>query len=346
MRVMRMVYSVLILVFSLMTSCSAARPAAPDAALISGATMGTTYQVRVPGFDEDDRVLLQAQIESELESVNAAMSTYQPDSAISRFNQSRDTDWTPVPESLAEVVLAALQIAVATEGAFDPTVAPLVQRWGFGSQSKWLEPPAADELSQLLQTIGYRHLKARLAPPALQKALPELSIDLSAIAKGYAVDRLAGIVDSFGYRHYLVEIGGELRVSGFRHAAQPWRVGVEQPAEDGSVVDASLALTAGGVASSGDYRNFREVQGKRYSHIIDPRTGVPVEHRTAAVTVVANTAMYADGWATALMVLGAERGADYAQRHSLAARFVEHDAGQFRVTATSLYRQLPADAGR
>lgn len=304
--------------------------------------MGTTYQVRVPRLKENDRSALQIDIDSELLRVNQSMSTWQEDSDISLFNNSRSTDWYNVSESLAEVTLAALQIADASDGAFDPTVGPLVMRWGFGHHNGESSiPPSQEELSQLLATVGYQHLAARIDPPALRKNLPELSIDLSAIAKGYAVDRLAAIISRYGYQDYLVEIGGELRVSGYRDSELPWQVGVEQPAQDGSEIHTSLLLTGGGVASSGDYRNFREVEGKRYSHLIDPRTGVPVNHNLAAVTVVANTAMHADGWATGLMVLGAERGAEYAARHSLAARFIQHSDARFSVSTSALYRQLP-----
>lgn len=306
--------------------------------------MGTSYQVQVPGLEERDRADLHSDIESELRHINQAMSTWQADSEISRFNRSRSTDWYSVSESLAEVTVAALQIADASDGAFDPTVAPLVTRWGFGHPSDdGSLPPTREELSHLLATVGYQHLNVRIDPPALRKDLPELSIDLSAIAKGYAVDQLSRIVTDHGYRNHLVEIGGELRVSGYRDGEVPWHIGVEQPALDGSDIRASLLLTGGGVASSGDYRNFRQMQGKTYSHIIDPRVGVPVNHTLAAVTVVANTTMHADGWATALMVLGAEKGAEYAARHSLAARFIEHDKGRFSVSSSALYRQLPAE---
>lgn len=305
--------------------------------------MGTTYTVQVPGLTESDRNSLSAAISDELSSINQAMSTYQPDSAISQFNRSTDTSWFAVSAAFAKVTAAALQIATASGGAFDPTVGPLVQRWGFGSADEQAIPPSPEELQHLMGRVGYRHVQVRTNPPALRKNKPELQLDLSAIAKGYAVDQLAALVEQAGYDNFLVEIGGELRVNGLNDAQKPWRIGVEQPAEDGTQTGSSLALTGGGIASSGDYRNFRQTQGKRYSHIIDPQTGQPVEHGLAAVTVVANTAMHADGWATALMVLGPGRGREYAEQQSLAARFIESANDRFTVTASALYRQLPTD---
>ncbi len=310
--------------------------------MLSGATMGTTYSIQVAGLTESDKTSLARAVEAELGAVNSAMSTYIPDSAISRFNRSRSTEWFEVPSGFVEVATEALHIAKASDGAFDPTVGPLVRRWGFGPDNQE-SPPTSQQLSAILESVGHHFFEIRDKPPAVRKTTPELEVDFSAIAKGYAVDQLAAIVREMGYRHYLVEIGGELSVSGYRAQDLPWRIGVEQPASDGTDIKASLALSGGGVASSGDYRNFREAGGRRISHIIDPRTGEPVAHGLAAVTVVANTTMHADGWATALMVLGAQRGMAVARRHSLAARFIEFQDGQFRVSASPLYRQLRTD---
>jgi len=323
----------------LLTSCSREPDTLP---VISGATMGTTYSVQIPDLSDRDQQSLHKDIEAELQAVNDAMSTWQPNSSISQFNQHPDTNWFDVPVSFAEVALAALEIAEASDGAFDPTVGPLVKRWGFGSDQDQPIPPQPDELERLQSAIGYQHLQVRLQPPAVRKRIPGLEVDFSAIAKGYAVDRLAGIAEEYGYQNYLIEIGGELRIAGYRQNTSPWHIGVEQPAADGSDVQSSLKLTGGGVASSGDYRNFREAGGRRYSHIIDPHTGAPVTHGLASVTVVSNTAMRADGWATALMVLGAERGREYALRHSLAARFIDYKEGQFSVSSSELYDQLEA----
>ncbi|MEM7255986.1 MAG: FAD:protein FMN transferase, partial [Pseudomonadota bacterium] len=308
---MRMVFSFLLAVICLLSACSDQPPVDPSPR-ITGPTMGTTYTLLVPGLSDADHTTLSNAVAVELQNINQSMSTYQDDSAISQFNRSRDTDWFTVSDAFASVTAAALQIAAASDGAFDPTVGPLVRRWGFGAGDDQPIPPPADELQQLLKQVGYRHLQVRADPPAIRKNFAGLQLDLSAIAKGYAVDRVAELTAQLGYDNYLVEIGGELRVNGRSEQNKPWHIGVEQPAADGTETQSSLALTGGGVASSGDYRNFRRAQGKKYSHIIDPVAGQPVQHGLAAVTVVANTAMHADGWATALMVLGPQRGREYA----------------------------------
>ena len=336
---MRTPYLVVCLLLVCVASCSAE----PEA-LITGNTMGTTYTVKLPGVEPPMLERITNEIEQVLADANAAMSTYQPDSVISQFNHSNSTDWFNVPASFAMVADASMQIAELSGGAFDPTVAPMVQRWGFGSSDEQAIPPSPDELQQLKAVTGHRHLEVRLQPPAVRKSIPQLQLDFSAIAKGYAVDRLAQIVRDAGYTNYLVEIGGELRVSGRNAANNRWKIGVEYPGTDGTSLQSALFLDGGGVASSGDYRNFRNAAGRRYSHIIDPRSGAPVTHHLAAVTVVANNAMYADAWATALMVLGAEQGQQAAAAHSLAAILIEGRENGFAVRRSELFSQLRTES--
>ncbi len=333
MRILHLIFCILLLAIS---ACADN----PDEAIVSGNTMGTTYAIKVPGVTSAELSPLKLAAEAVLADINAAMSTYQPDSAISRFNNSEKTTWFEVPVSFVVVADAALQVARQTEGAFDPTVGPIVQRWGFGASEEQPIPPPAAELEQLRAMTGYRHLQTRLSPPAVRKSIPGLQLDFSAIAKGYAVDRLAQLVSDQGFEDYLVEIGGELRVSGNNQQGEHWRVGVEYPDADGTSVKSALLLNGAGVASSGDYRNFRQADGARYSHIIDPRTAAPVTHNLAAVTVVANNAMYADAWATALMVLGAEQGQQVASARSLAALLVQRQNDEFSVLRSELFSQL------
>ena len=295
-----------------------------EAPILTGATMGTTYSVIVPSLKSSDQEVLQSLVEAALSRVNAAMSTYQADSSISRFNSSRTTDWFVVPTAFAYVTEVALQIASATDGAFDPTVGPLVSRWGFGKDQSDAVPEA-DEIDGLLEQVGYKSLQVNIETNSLRKSSGDLQVDLNAIAKGYAVDLLAEAVADLGYVNFLVEIGGELRVSGKNSDAQAWRVGVENPTSGAAGKDdppIGLLLESGGVATSGDYRNAFESDGVRYSHIIDPRSGYPVSHKLASVTVVADTAMYADAWATALMVLGPDEGMKLAESHGLASYFI------------------------
>ncbi len=309
-----------------------------EAPVLTGSTMGTSYSVIVPSLKKSDQAKLKSQVDAKLAEVNAAMSTYQKDSSISRFNESASTHWFDVSQGFALVTSAALDIASRTGGAFDPTVGPLVKRWGFG-KDPGTDIPAADEISQLLAVTGFENLQVDTNSSAIKKSNIQLQLDLNAIAKGYAVDQLAAVVSALGYRNYLVEIGGELRVSGVNADGDPWRIGIERP-DAASDQKTGLYLTDGGIATSGDYRNAFESDGVRYSHIIDARTGSPVSHGLASVTVVADSAMMADGWATALMVLGPEEGMKVARQLGLACFFVVRDGEEFSTRASPEFSGL------
>jgi thiamine biosynthesis lipoprotein len=301
--------------------------------------MGTGYMIRVaawpPGLDTD---ALQARVEGELAAVNAAMSTYDPEAEISRFNRYRGDDWFPVSPALAATVAAAARISAQTGGAFDVTIGPLVDAWGFGATGARPAPPAAAELRAARAAVGMDGVTVRLEPPALRKARPSVHLDLSAIAKGHAVDRLAGVLQAAGVTGYLVEIGGELRTAGRRHDGEPWRVGIEQPVAGGRRVQRALPmLRDGAVATSGDYRNFFEVDGQRYAHIIDPRTGMPVPDGLASVTVIARECLLADAWATGLSVLGAADGYALAAELGLAALFIERQGDELAERMTPAF---------
>jgi len=320
--------------------------------VLTGATMGTTYSVIVPDLKHADKANLKSRIDSLLTDVNAAMSTWDKDSAISRFNESESIDWVLVPEDFVLVTNAALTIAESTDGAFDPTVGPLIKLWGFGARNRNEgddqsndsgsdDVPTSDEVLNLLEQTGFEKLQVDTKTSSLKKSTSALRVDLNAIAKGYAVDLLAEAVTSAGYTDYLVEIGGELRISGENADGEPWRVGIERPlgskdreSEKGQAQE-GLYLNDGGVATSGDYRNAFESDGVRYSHIIDARNGVPVSHDLASVTVVADSAMMADGWATALMVLGPDDGMKIADELGLAAFFILRDSQQGFITRSS-----------
>lgn len=316
-----------------LAGCDAAPPPAEHA--LHGETMGTTWSVKlfdaVPAAEYD---AMAAEIAVLFEGLNAAMSTYIEDSEISRFNRSRDTNWQPVSPELAEIVAQALEISGHTRGAFDVTVAPIVALWGFGAAHTAEEGAFPDRmrLEDLMKTVGYRHLSARLEPPALRKDVPALQVDLSAIAKGYAVDRLAALAAAHGVNNYLAEVGGELRASGVSQLLRPWRVGVEKPTPGWRETMHVVELKGRGIATSGDYRNFIELDGKRYSHEIDPRTGEPAPYRGASMTVIADTAMEADAWATGLFVLGKDEALAIAEAHGLAVYFIEQAGDGFSQT--------------
>ncbi len=300
---------------------------APEATVLSGRTMGTTYTVRItrcpgPGCAARYRELL----EGELVRLNRIFSHYDPDSAHG------DDDWVAVAPELVEVAELATTISAQTGGAFDMTVAPAVEAWGFGATVTAGPPPAGTALP----AIGYAALLSRRMPPALRKTNPALRIDASAIAKGYAVDRLAYLLEADGITAYLVEIGGELRTAGTRPDGTPWRIGIEPP-DDSPAVEYVVTPGAAAVASSGDYRNFYRVGDKRIAHTIDPRKGTPVDNGLAAVSVIAPSTAQADALATALMVMGPEAGPAFALEQNLAALFTVRDATGLRTSFTPAF---------
>jgi thiamine biosynthesis lipoprotein len=289
--------------------------------------MGTSYSVKIVDPPAQLRVdALQSLVETELGGLVDRFSTYEPASELARFNASRDTDWVDASDDLVEVLTEARAISELSGGAFDVTVGPLVDLWGFGPEDRGDRVPTDAEVDALRAHVGYANLDMRETPAAIRKHDPDVHVDLSAIAKGYAVDRLATLLESRGIDNYLVEIGGELRGRGRNPAGEHWRIGIEQPVAGERSVHAIIAIDDIGVATSGDYRNYFEDHGQRYSHTIDPRTGRPVIHGLASVTVISPRTLRADALATALMVLGPEAGYALADREGLAALFIVRTA--------------------
>ncbi len=237
----------------------------------------------------------------------------------------------------AAVVAEAQRFSELSNGAFDITVGPLVDLWGFGPDPRTGLVPEEPALEAAARRVGYRHLEVRDHPPGLRKAIPGLGIDLSAIAKGYAVDRIAALLLSLDISDFMVEIGGEVRVSGRKPDGSFWRIGIETPRAGPRDVHRIVELDGVAMATSGDYRNYFEQDGKRYSHTIDPKTGKPIEHRLASITIIDESAMFADAMATAMMVLGPEAGMDLGERLELAALFVVKRETGFESLATSRF---------
>ncbi len=338
-------FSRLLFVFSILTAWNLSATAAGGAEVLEarGQTMGTTYSVKVFDPPQDFPQDWQHQIDRELRLVNDQMSTYLQSSEISRFNDSRSSDWFDVSRETALVVAKALEIHRLSEGAFDVTVAPLVDAWSFGPGKRTAQPPQPEVIEQLLAQIGSEKLVARLDPPAIRKSDPQLAVDLSAIAKGHGVDRVVELLASLGASNTFVEIGGEVRATGDK-AGKPWTVGLQQPDAIRSTVAVAQPLRDQAVATSGDYYNFYEFEGRRYSHTIDPRTGRPVEHALASVSVLAADCMTADAWATALDVLGPEAGLRIAQDLQLDALFmIRGDAGEISSVGTGQLAAATAD---
>ena len=290
---------------------------------ISGGVFGTTYHINVVLTDDQQRLENLAKgIEAELEKVDAAMSTWRGDSELSRLNRMSDqSEWVGISEPLHEVLAKALEVSELTDGAFDVTVGPVVNLWGFGPQARPEQAPDEQKLARVLSETGYEKLELRAEPPAVRAEKPQY-IDLSAIAKGYGVDVVARYLDSEGVNAYLVEIGGEVRVQGRKPGGDAWRLAIEQPISEGREVNRVVALEREAMATSGDYRNYYESEGQRYSHTIDPETGKPITHNLASVTVLAEDCMTADALATGFNVMGFERARELATRENIPAYFI------------------------
>ena len=306
----------------------------------TGATMGTTYSVKVTDLPTRvDRDALHAEMHRILETVNARMSTYQAESELSRFNASPSTGWLTISTDTLEVLDEAQRVSRLCGGAFDVTVGPLVNLWGFGPPVRSALPPADGHIRGALEKVGFWHIDSRKSPPAVRKNRPGMYIDLSAIAKGYGLDKVAEHLEHRDIGHYLVEIGGELRGRGHNPRGEPWKVAIEKPFAGHRAIYRVVHLQDGVLATSGDYRNYFEKDGQRYAHIIDPRTGQPITHNLASVTIIGQSAMSADALATALMVLGPEAGFRLATRENLAAFFVVKDGERFVEISTPAFER-------
>ena len=318
-------YTLAFLLFAVLVLVLGGCTRSPDSFSVSGSVMGTSYSVQaiaIPDGIEPQK--LEVSIAEVLNAVDARMSTYKPKSELSRLNHAAVKTTQPISRQLAAVLKMALDVYQNSGGAFDVTVGPLVQLWGFGSRNQPLDAqvrPKQPKLEEVLSAIGSEHLHFNSGELSLRKN-SALEIDLSAIAKGYAVDELANYLQSKGIENFLVEVGGELRASGLNKRGQLWLVGVETPdAAPGKALGA-VPLRDIAIATSGDYRNYFEENGVRYSHTIDPRTGQPVSHRLASVSVLHESAALADAWATALNVLGPVDGLALADELGLKAFFV------------------------
>ncbi len=304
--------------------------------------MGTTYAVRaVTGPDGAKRLeSLQPKVDSLLAEINRQMSTYDPQSELSQFNQAKANNWVSVSSELVKVVHDAKQISDATEGAFDVTVGPVVNLWRFGPDKQRKSFPTDEEIAAADQFVDYRHVEMQGNPPALRKQQDETYVDLSAIAKGYGVDAVFQLMRKEGLTDFMVEIGGEVRATGLKPNGEPWMIGIETPSDDQRNFSIVVGLHDKALATSGDYRNFFMHDGKRYSHTINPKTGRPVEHDLASVSVLHPECAMADGYATALLVLGPEEGYNFAQEHNLAVLFqIRKEDGNVETKATTAWQQ-------
>jgi len=320
---------------------------APRATVVTldGESMGSTWSVKYVGT-EASAASVRTAVEGQLADIDAQMSTWKPQSDLSRYNTAPSGTWREVPAELFDVMQAAIALAADTQGAYDPTVGPLVELWGFGPGTPRREPPERAEIDAVRARIGWQRVDLDVAARRVFQP-GGVHVDLSSIAPGHALDRIAAVLDARGIGDYLIEVGGELRAHGAKPDAQPWNVAIQRPLDsdsaDGSI-DAQhvIALRNAALGSSGDYRHFFEDGGRRYAHRIDPRSGYPLDNGVASVTVLRERGIDADPLATALSVLGADDGMAYAIRRDIAVLFIVRVGDAFEERMSPAFQRLLA----
>ena len=307
---------------------------------IDGPTMGSTYSIKyVRHADLPAPADVQVEVEKILAEVDQQMSTYRSDSDIERFNALPANRCQKMPAPILELVRVGEQLSVQSEGSFDLTVEPLLNLWGFGPQAREEKVPTAQAQADVRQRVGHGHL--RIDGDQLCKDAA-VEVDFNSIAAGYAVDRIAARLEALGIRNYLAEATGELKAAGRKLDGSPWRIALEEPRDDQQVAERIIAVDGYGLSTSGDYRNYFVQGGQRFSHTFDARTGAPVSHTLASVTVIHPSALMADGLSTLLLILGPERGWDYAEKHDIGAFFVIRADTGFVTRSSHAFERLSA----
>ncbi len=314
----------------LLAGCDTGSKAQPT--VLEGKTMGTFWRVSVVDISPQQAQTLQQKIQTQLDADDHLMSTWKDDSALMRFNHSTSTAPWPVSAAMADIVTTSLRVGEKTDGAMDITVGPLVNLWGFGPDKQPVNTPSQAQIDAAKARTGLAHLTVinRAGEQFLQKDLPDLFVDLSTVGEGYAADHLAALMEREGISRYLVSVGGALASRGMNAQGQPWRVAIQKPTDRENVAQAVVDINGHGISTSGSYRNYYELDGKRISHIIDPRSGRPIQHALVSVTVIAPTALEADAWDTGLMVLGTEQAKEVVKREGLAVFMIIKDGDGFR----------------
>ena len=331
----------LILLCLIGTGCQ--KPIALNEYTFRGSSMGTTFLVKIAAekMSEQQQKKIYQTIRTKLSDINNKMSTYLDSSEISHLNRFKKTIPLRLSAETLTVMAEAQLISRLTQGALDITINPLVNAWGFGPEPHPSKIPTAQEISQLKSKIGWEKLELDFSTSTIRKLDPEISCDLSAIAKGYAVDQLSDTLLRLNFLQHMVELGGEVKASGHNASSQTWKIAIEKPSALGEGIQRILPLSSLAIATSGDYRNFYDVKGVRFSHTIDPRNGRPVDHSVVSVSVVDPSCMRADGYATALLVLGETKGYQLATEQDLAVLFLIRTAqGSFREIETPAFQRI------
>ncbi len=316
----------------------------PASFAFNGQTMGTTYHITVvKGDKQPPSALSQSEIDELLLEVNASFSTYIDSSEVSTLNLYKGIEGQSKTPEFVELLEEAQRINLLTGGAYDITVGPLVNLWGFGPSFKEDDIPSNELIEQALSNVGFDSISIDADNGLVRKLKPEVYVDFSSIAKGYGVDQLADFIESKGYSNYMVEIGGEMRVNGHNPKGTRWRIAIEKPESSTRAIHKIIHITDIAMATSGDYRNFFLKDGVRFSHTINPKTGKPVRHNLASVTVLNESAATADALATAFMVLGEKKGYDLAMKRELPVFFLVKQRDGFNELMTPAFKNLIED---
>lgn len=341
----------LLTLLALSAGCRSGDADGPRTLRLHGPTMGATYEVQVVTSADGaaDEAALGRAIRGELDRIDALMSTWNDESELSRFNASTSLEPFPLSRETFEVLRWAKEVSAITDGALDVTVGPLLEAWGFGPDADGPRQPTDEEIARLLQAVGVDLIVLDEGSVTVRKLQPKVRCELSSLAPGYAADRIWDLLDREGLTDYLIDVGGELRGRGTNDAGDAWQIAVERPDETGRSIEAIVSLRDMAIATSGDYRNYYEVEGRRLPHILDPRTGAPVAHGLASVTVLDPLTVRADALSTALLVLGPEEGLRRAEALDVPAFFLVRDkAGGFQERMTTGFAPLlePPPVGR
>ncbi len=318
--------AILVISFIFVISCDKN----PEVSEISGFALGTTYSIKIVAVKEKvDFDQIKTRIVNLLAAHESSFSVYEANSEISRFNTNSTTSWQHFSPEMISVLVESDRIAKQTQGAFDYTIGNLIEVWGFGKQQRKAVIPEKQEIIQGIETSGFGKISLNVSESSAKKTDEKLTLNLSAIAKGYAVDQVAGLLEENGISNYLVEIGGEIKTSGTKPQGKPWVVAIERPVPTERSIQRVMHLESNAMATSGDYRNYFEIKGKRFSHTINPKTGWPVNNKIASVSVITPSCMRSDAMATALMVMGFEKGFAFAKQHGYAVFWILKEDGEF-----------------
>lgn len=342
---MRLRYSLFLLLTVMLAGCDRAAENAP--LVLEGKTMGTSWRVSLAGVDAQRAPELRRQIQAQLDADDRLLSTWKDDSALMQFNHSTSTAPWPVDAAMADIVTLSLRIGHKMQDAMDITVGPLVNLWGFGPDKQPVATPDAAQIAAARARTGLQHLRVINAAGSqwLQKDIPDLFVDLSTVGEGYAADHLAQLMARNGISRYLVSVGGALASRGMNAEGKPWRVAIQKPTDRENAVQAVVDINGHGISTSGSYRNYYELDGKRLSHVIDPATGRPITHKLVSATVIAPTALEADTWDTGFMVLGPEKAREVALAQGLAVYLISKEKDGFSVWMSPQFKSYLVDAG-